>query len=68
MVKAEQFAGVSNPKDMGTTGLIAWVVFGGSKRDMDARHTEAVRIFKSRNPKATAKFVAILNSEIVLAG
>jgi len=68
MVIVEQCAGVSNPKDMGTTGLIAWVVVGGPKDSRDARFHEAVSIFNSRNPKATAKFVAILNSEIVMAG
>lgn len=47
----QTFAGVKNPEEMGTTGLIGWVLVGGSNygRDLYNRVRTARRIIRARH-------------------
>lgn len=64
MVSIKHYAGVYNINEMGTTGLISWVVLGGFKEHVEKRLFIACKVVKSRNPKAVVPFIKVVKKEM----
>jgi hypothetical protein len=56
----QSYAGVANPEEMGTTGLIGWTITGGSQKQAFNRARRAIRIVRSRRGSAEGFSRAVL--------